>query len=118
MYEERLLRYYNTPSNRGVLEKPDFSSGVFNPSCGDQVIMQGTIRDGVVQQVLFEGKGCVISQAAASMVAEYAVGKTVEEVKAMQKEVVLALVQIPLGPNRMRCALLSWEALLNALTSC
>ncbi len=115
LYQEQLLDHYKHPRNRGIIEAPDFSSGVFNPSCGDQVSIQGRIGDGIITECLFEGKGCVISLAAASMLTELVTGKTVKSTLLLSKEAMLALLNIELGPTRMRCALLAWEALGNAL---
>ncbi len=110
LYHEELLEHYNHPANRGTLEKSDFSSGVFNPSCGDQVTIQGVIKDGVIDRCVFEGKGCVISIAAASLVTNFITGKTLDTVLNLTKDDMLALVKIELGPTRLRCALLALEA--------
>jgi len=111
LYKERVMDHYQNPRNRGKLEKPDFSTGHFNPSCGDSVGFDAHIKDGKLEKLMFTGDGCAVSQAAASMLTEEAPGKTLEELLKMDKEHILQLIGMPLGPMRMRCALLPLQAL-------
>ena len=111
LYQETLLDHYRNPRNVGKLDNPDFSSGEDNPSCGDSVIMEGHIKNNILTDIHFTGKGCVLSQAAASMLTESCQGKTIEEILALNKDFVLTLIGMKLGPNRLRCALLPLEAL-------
>lgn len=111
MYQEELLEHYKYPLNTTPLESPTFSSGKTNPSCGDIMHIEGIIIDNTVTQLSFRGKGCVISQAAASMVTEECTGKTVEDILGISSETIAELVGIPLGPVRLKCALLCLEAL-------
>lgn len=111
LYKERVMDHYHNPRNRGRLEKPHFSTGEFNPSCGDSVGFDALIEDGVVKKIMFTGNGCAVSQAAASMLTEYCVGKLLEELLTLDKTFMLKLVGMPLGPMRIRCALLSLQAL-------
>ena len=90
---------------------PDFDSGLENPSCGDKIAVTGMIRDGVLTEVAFQGEGCVISQAAASLLLEYAVGKSVVQIRQFDAQFMQELIGILLGPTRLRCALLPLEAL-------
>ncbi len=114
LYNQRLMDYYKYPRNKGTLENPNFKSGVYNPLCGDRVLLQGMYNaDGIILECFFIAEGCVISQATASIIAEYAVGKTKHDVASLKKEDVLNLIQIELGPTRLRCALISLEALQN-----
>lgn len=116
LYNQLLTDYYRYPRNKGNLEKPDFISGVYNPLCGDQVTLCGMLdTDKKVRVCLFEAKGCVISQATASLVTEFVIGKSIEKILALNKDDLLKLVQIELGPTRLRCALISLEALHNGL---
>jgi nitrogen fixation protein NifU and related proteins len=111
LYHKELLDHYKHPKYRGVLQNPDISSGVFNPSCGDQVAIQALIKDDIVTQCMFEGKGCVISLASASLLTEWATEKTVQEIESFTSDDMLKMVKVTLGPNRVRCALLALEAL-------
>ncbi len=111
LYHERLLDYFHHPRKKGTLEQPDFKTGVHNPSCGDSVFFQGHVRDGKLVACRFQAQGCVISCAAASLLAEKAEGCTVEEIATYTPQTMLDLVGVSLGPTRMRCALLALEAL-------
>lgn len=110
IYQEIIQDHYHYPRNRGTLESPDFESTILNLSCGDSMSIQGIIVDGKVAKVAFQGKGCVISQAAASLLSEKILHKTIAEIKNLTKDDILAILGIPLGPTRLRCALLSLEA--------
>lgn len=111
LYRENILDHYQNPRNRGILEHPDISSHDSNPLCGDEIRIDLGLEDGVVREVRFSGKGCAISQASASMLTEMIEGKTLEEVKNFSKQELLDEVGIPLGPARIKCALLPYKVL-------
>ncbi len=117
LYHHELLDHYRNPRNYGLLENADSTASSTNPSCGDAIVIQVRWHEGLLQAVRFQGKGCVISQASASLVTELGRGKSRAEVMALTKEDVLALLGISLGPTRLRCALLSLEALHEAVCS-
>src|SRR3972149_6227940 len=96
MYQEIILDYYRHPRNKGVLPHPDIVSHDVNTSCGDEVTMQVLVKDGRIGNVRFTSKGCAISQAAASMLTEYALGKSLEEVAKFNKEDILKFISIPI----------------------
>lgn len=112
------MDHYQHPRHKGVLQDPDFDVKQYNPSCGDAIVMQGICSDGKLVAVAFEGKGCVISQAAASMLCEYALTKSIDELSALDKEDICRLIQIPLGPVRLKCALLALYALKDGIEFC
>lgn len=116
LYHDKLLDYYKHPRNRGSFDKPDFFATVLNPLCGDEVTMQAMVKDGHIVACKFEGKGCVISLAAASMLTEQVIQKPVEAVLKFDKDAMLNLVKLELGPTRLRCALLALEALQKGLS--
>lgn len=105
------MDHYRNPRNHGVLDNPDFETGSYNPSCGDQITLYGLINDNLVERVTFTGKGCVISQATASILTDWAAGKRVDDIRAFTTDDLLQLLGMPLGPNRLKCALLALEAL-------
>jgi nitrogen fixation NifU-like protein len=112
LYEAIIMDHYRHPRYRGTLDKPDFSSHEHNPSCGDSVSFQGHIVDGVITELAFMGAGCVISQAAASLIAQELRGAQVPTALAYEVQSVLSLIGMPtIGPTRLRCALLGLEAL-------
>ena len=108
MYQEVVLDHYRHPKNFGKVDNPDVRSRDSNPSCGD--IIEITMRldkEERMKDVKFSGKGCAISQAAASMLTEFLKGKKVREVKDLKKEDILEMLGIPLSGIRLKCALLS-----------
>jgi nitrogen fixation NifU-like protein len=111
LYRENILDHYQHPRNKGELANPDIAYEDANPLCGDKLRMEFRIKDGRIEQVRFSGAGCAISQAAASMLCEEVEGKTLEEVKKLTREDVLEMVGIPLGPVRLKCALLALKTL-------
>lgn len=115
LYQERLVDHYNHPRHTAPLRRIDSSSGVFNPSCGDAVSIEITQEGNIITHARFTAKGCVISCATASLLLEQVVGKTLQEVHALDAAYMKELVGIPLGPTRLRCALLALEALHNCL---
>jgi nitrogen fixation NifU-like protein len=112
MYREIILDHYKNPRNHGTLDPADFSYEDDNPLCGDRIRMDIRIdENNRVKAVAFSGKGCAISQASASMLTEEILGKTLDEVKQINKDHVLEMLGIPLGPTRLKCALLSLKVL-------
>lgn len=115
LYHDQLVDHYKHPRNKGKAEPADFCSGVHNPSCGDEVLISGTVAGGSITSCLFQAKGCVISNAAASMLTEFCTDMNVDRVLELTKDDMVALVKIELGPTRLRCALLALEALHTGL---
>lgn len=115
LYQETLMDHYRNPRNRGAIPNPDFSSGVYNPSCGDAISMEGIIAEGAIRQLVFEGKGCVISQASASLLTQKVMGYTIHDVTALDTPFMQSLVGMSLGPTRLTCALLPLQALQDGL---
>lgn len=112
MYRELILDHYKNPHNHGTLEPADFTYEDDNPLCGDRIRMDIRVDENQrVKEIAFSGKGCAISQAAASLLTDEVLGKTLEEVKQIDKEQILEMLGIPLGPTRVKCALLSLKVL-------
>ncbi len=111
IYKDIILDYYRNPRNFGELQNPDVRAKDSNPLCGDIIEMQLKINDRKVDDIRFQGKGCAISQASASMLTEVVKGKSLDEVKALGKPDVLELLGIDPGPTRIKCALLGLKVL-------
>lgn len=118
LYKEALTDHYRNPRNRGVLEGANFASELHNPSCGDSVSWQGIIQENRVISIAFQGKGCVISQGASSMLSQAILGKSADEILKLDAPFMLSLIGLELGPTRVRCALLPLEALQQGIKSC
>ncbi len=130
LYKEIVLDHFRRPRNRGELEGADVEERIFNPLCGDEVTVYANLRDEKLAEVAFTGRGCAISQASASMLAESLEGKGREEAEGEisafmqmmrgaeeneQLGELAALKAIIQAPNRIRCATLAWEALRRGL---
>ena len=111
LYESTIIDHFRNPRNKGTFSDPDFSTQEYIPSCGDRIALQGKITDGTLSAVAFTGSGCVISQASASLLTEYALGKFTQELLALDKNHLLSMLGIQLGPTRLQCALLALQAL-------
>ena len=111
LYRDNIIDHYQNPRNYGTLEHPDISYEDSNPVCGDEIRLDLQIQDGRVTDARFQGHGCSISQASASMLTEEIIGKSLDEVKQIDKQYLLDLLGIPLGPVRLKCALLSLKVL-------
>lgn len=114
LYREEILQHYKNPRNFGLIVNPDFSSGEHNPSCGDSIAISGKIKSGVIDEIGFEGKGCALSIAMASKLTEFVLKKKIEDLD-LSDSLILSLLGIELGPNRMMCGQLPLNALKNAL---
>jgi nitrogen fixation NifU-like protein len=110
-YREYILDHYKNPRNFGRIEAPDITHEEYNPLCGDMVGMDFRLRDGVIEDVMFHGRGCAISQASASLMTERLKGMTLDEAQGLSKGDVLEELGIDISPARLKCALLSLKVL-------
>jgi len=110
LYRQHILDLYKNPHNFGKIEGATHEQRVHNPLCGDDITIQLIIKEDMVEDIHFTGTGCAISMAAASILTDKVKGMKVEEIKNMKAQDILEAVNIPLGPVRIKCALLSLEA--------
>lgn len=112
LYREVIIEHYKNPLFRGELEPCDIRYEDENPLCGDHIRIDVRMgADGRVTEAAFSGHGCAISQASADLLLESIIGKSLDEVKSLNKDDVLDLIGIELGPVRLKCALLSLKVL-------
>jgi nitrogen fixation protein NifU and related proteins len=111
LYREVILDHNKNPRNKGTLEPADFSYEDTNPLCGDEIRIDVRVKDGKVSDIKFSGHGCAISQAAASILSEMVANQPLDEVKALTKDDMLDELGVPIGPARMKCALLGLKVL-------
>ncbi len=106
LYRELILDHYQRPHNHGEIPEADISYEDSNPLCGDKIRIDIRLKNNIVEDVKFNGKGCAISQASASMLTDELLGKSLDDVKKIDKQFILDMLGIPLGPTRIKCALL------------
>jgi len=112
LYREVIIEHYKNPSHRGTLDPHDISFADNNPLCGDHIQIDLRVDvNGLISDARFDGHGCAISQASADLLLESIIGRSLEEVKKLNKQDLLDLLGIELGPVRLKCALLSLKVL-------
>ena len=118
IYQEHVLDHYDDPYHRGPCPHATHADEDDNPLCGDVVRIEMRITpEGEAREIWFNGDGCCISQASASMLVEAMEGKAVEEIKEFSAEEMLKLFGPRLTPNRKKCCLLPWRVLQSAIFS-
>jgi nitrogen fixation NifU-like protein len=132
LYKEVILDHYRTPRNKGRLDPHDVVLERNNPLCGDEIELFVKFEGDNVEGIAFEGKGCSISQASASMMTEKIKGLTTKEARAMAESIkrmmageeegdpkgledLVSLKGVVKYPVRIKCALLGWNTLVEAL---
>ncbi len=119
LYRENILEHYKRPQNwtppEPELPRVDLQFHDLNPLCGDELTVKLAVgADERIEEVRFEGHGCAISQAAASMTSEEIKGMKVSDVLALDRDFVLELLGIDISAQRMKCALLSLKVIKSA----
>ncbi len=115
LYREQILDHYKHPHNFGKLKSANASASDNIVSCGDELSMELAVKNNTINDIMFQGQGCAISIASASMLTEFIRGKTVADLKILTKDDILAMLGINLTLTRLKCALLSLEVLHKAL---
>ncbi len=111
IYREQILDHYRNPRNHGTLDPNDATFEDSNPLCGDRIRIDLRLDGDTISEIRFSGRGCAISQAAASMLTELDAGQKVEDVRAFSKDELLEELGIPISPARIKCALLPLKVL-------
>ncbi len=138
LYREVILEHFKAPRNKGAIAQPSNKADGVNPLCGDQITITASVENGKVKDVKFQGQGCAISQSSASMMTAVVKGKSLGEARAITKTFktmfgiddtslteeaapkdqigdLEALEGVKKYPVRIKCALLAWNTLLQAL---
>lgn len=116
LYSETILDYYKNPRNKGKLPDAQAHAIEHNPSCGDIIEIYLNFDDqGRVSEISYDGHGCAISQAGASMLTEEILGKTTKEILALQNQDIYDLLGVEISAGRVKCALLGLVAAKNAV---
>lgn len=137
LYQELILDHNRSPRNHRCIEDADRKAAGYNPLCGDRVTVYLSLNDDIVEDISFEGSGCAISTAAASLMTQAVKGKSIEDAEALFEKFhrmviddadydenagpdlgkLLALEGVKQFPARVKCATLVWHTLKAALNS-
>jgi nitrogen fixation NifU-like protein len=117
LYRDFILEHYRNPHNKGVLDPHDLHFADSNPTCGDEMSMSLVLDQPKehIADVAFDGRGCAISQASASILTDGLRGKSLDEVRDLDPKSLLEEIGVPIGPARLKCALLSYKVLQGAV---
>lgn len=115
IYAEQILDHFRHPRGKSPLSSFSVNHEEKNTSCGDYLTLQLQIDDGKITNIGWSGEGCAISQAGMSLLHEEVVGMNVSDVDMFDQKKMNELLGVPIGPRRVKCALLSLHALKNAL---
>src|SRR5213593_4517617 len=133
LYQELILDHYRRPRNKGTLEHATHAVSLNNPLCGDEIDLQLRVDDDIIKEARFIGRGCSISQAAASMMTQLVKDKSIPQALALAERMsammrgddgaardktlgeLRALAGVSKFPVRIKCALLPWNALTDAV---
>lgn len=133
LYQEVILDHYKNPQNKKLSATYDAQVHHVNPSCGDEIDLNITVKDGAVEAITWDGVGCSISQASVSILTDLLIGKTITDAYKIYDEFValmqskgtvvgnedlledaVALAGVSKYPARIKCALLGWMAFKDA----
>lgn len=132
LYQQLVLEHKRSPRNFGSLEQPTHEARGRNPQCGDDVRVQLQVDGDTLREIRFDGRGCAICIASASMMSEAVRGQPVADASALQQRFravitgqlepeeadlgkLVSLAAVRRYPSRVKCALLGWHALMHAL---
>jgi len=115
IYAQNIIDHYKHPRNQGKIDSPSMSGKQVNRSCGDTLAVDLKVKDDKIVDLKFQGHGCVISQAAMSILSESIIGQTIEKVLLLKHEEVLKLLGVEVGQRRFKCVLLGLLTVQNII---
>jgi nitrogen fixation NifU-like protein len=116
LYRDYILEHYKHPRNFGELQEHDLEAHEHNPLCGDELGVHIVLDGDRIEDLRFQGHGCAISQAAASIASEELKGMKVADVERLGADWMIELLGIPVSATRRKCALLNLKVVRGAVT--
>lgn len=117
LYRDYILEHYKEPNHFGTLEQFDLTAHDVNPLCGDELQVQLKVdQDGTITDLAFEGTGCAVSQASASIASDEYIGMKIDDVAKLDAHWIYDLLGIDISPTRKKCALLNLKVMRGAVT--
>lgn len=115
LYREVILEHWRNPQNYGVIENASIQITNTNPLCGDEMCVMMNIKNNRITAITFTSQGCAISKASASIFTEKVKNAPISSIKEITSQQVLDDLEIILSPSRIKCALLIYSTIKNAL---
>jgi len=112
IYQEKLLEYYKNKLFKKDIEKYNLEGISYNYSCADNVNIKIYATNSIIEDIAFKGEGCIISQATTSIICKYLYKANLDNINKINKDLIIDLIKIDLGPNRLKCALIPLDAIL------
>jgi nitrogen fixation NifU-like protein len=118
LYSQNIIFHGTKSPNKGVIENADYIGYEVNTTCGDSLKFYLKVDENkIIQDAKFEGEGCSISQASASMLIEELKGMSMDEAKLLDDKFIHELLGVPINPAREKCALLALWTLRKTITN-
>ncbi|HAO81657.1 MAG: SUF system FeS cluster assembly protein [Parcubacteria group bacterium GW2011_GWD2_43_10] len=117
LYQQNILDYYRHPRCNQKITEANYSAEVSNPLCGDRIEIYLQTSGDKIKQAVWQGEGCVLSLAAADMLAEYLQNKSLTAIDTIDKDWIIKTLGVNPSPSRLKCALLPLEALKKSLAN-
>jgi nitrogen fixation NifU-like protein len=115
LYRQQIIDNYKNPQNAGVLENFDVKQKLLNTSCGDEIEVYLKIKDDTIQDIRFDGRGCAISIASASLVSQEVKGMKLAEILDLKENFIEEILGTKLIGTRIKCGLLGLQAIQEAI---
>ena len=115
VYREELMDLYKSPAHRGKVDNPSASMYAKNPMCGDEVTLTLKVTDGLITEAKFDGSACAVSVISSELLTDFILGKSIDEIKRIDKDALLKLTGLNLSTSRVKCATLILDALKESL---
>ncbi len=115
LYRAQLLEHWKNPQNFGILKAPTHRAAKNNPLCGDEISMTMCIDNTRIADIAFDGRGCAVSMASASLLTEHVRGMTLAEIATLSPKNVTDLLGVVPSPARLKCAVLALDVLQSVL---
>ncbi|MFA5776614.1 MAG: iron-sulfur cluster assembly scaffold protein [Patescibacteria group bacterium] len=115
IYREQFMEIFKSNANFGQMDSPTVTADQVNPICGDKMTLQLKIENNKVVDAKFTGVACAVSKTSASIITDEIKGKSLDDLKKLTEQDMLALIKFDLTLSRQQCALLCYHALKKAL---
>ena len=117
IYREQILEHYTKPHHQGKISHPTHYGRAINPLCGDQISIYLNIKNNQIKQIKHQAQGCIITQATASLLCDFAAQLTPQQIQKLTPKQLIKKINTPLTSSRQQCALVVLKALQIAVST-